>query len=345
MDCSKPDGLPAPLADPPGYAFHAPQPQFWFNDGNVIVRVEDSHFRVHSSPLSLRSPFFAELFMQENGGAERLDGSHIYQLQGRASDFMAVLDAIYHNLLVPEKEPSFFTLACMLRAAHHWNFPALKRWALVSLEARWPPTLKNAHQQDDLIVFAARIIILFRECGQTSLLKRAFYRLLSVDDIGAGLWDHTASHSDLLDSESDEPEYYYHDTPNWTARDLELSREDIALVIRLQRHLMGLWANFAAKPPALDFLDRKKCGRGKEGCVTCISLNDWSHQVSQPYLRRGYFDPLGCLQSMKDSNITWKSHTGVSICDSCRVRCEERWEEERVRIWERLDDVLTRPPY
>ncbi|KDQ13238.1 hypothetical protein BOTBODRAFT_56282 [Botryobasidium botryosum FD-172 SS1] len=329
------DDLSARLADPLARVFDAQQPGFWFDDGNVIVCVEDRRFRIHSSNLSRRSQYFAELFAQEHGDhAERSNGCNVYRLNGRASDFAAILDAIYHNLLISEKEPSFFTLACLLRAAHHWDFPTFKRWVLASLEARWPPTLKNVHQQDGFTEFATRIIVLFRQCNETSLLKHAFYSVLSTNNISTSLQYHSTSHSNHL--ESDDPKYYYHDTPNWSVHDFKLSHEDLTLLLHLQHQVMQLWANFATKPPALDFLDRKECGHGREGCVTKISLHDWSHQVIQPYLHHGYFDPLCCLQSMKDSRIEWKSHTGVSICDSCRVGCEKHWEEECVQIWEQL---------
>jgi len=332
------------LAAPPQYHDAVPtrHSKFWFNDGNVIIHVGGYLFRIHTSNLVLRSPFFADLFAREHGGTEKVDGCNVYALQGRACDLTALLDAVYCDLLFPEKEPSFFTLACMLRAAHRWNIPAFKRWALAMLEKRWPPTLDQVHNQDDFTVFATKIIILFRECNETSLLKRAFYRLLNVEKFGIGTGE-KAAESELLDSQSDKPQYYYHDTPRWTTSDSELSIDDVALMIGLHERVVRLWTTFVVKPQPSNFLDKEKCDKSKKRCNITISHSEWSAQVLVPFLNRGCFDPLGCLQDMKDGAI-WKCSYGLGkeevLCKGCNAGCAEWLEGERVRIWGALDDVF-----
>ena len=74
---------------------------FWFDDGNIIIRVEDDLFRVHSSLLRTKSPYFSRLLSPENDDPDRevIDGCKVYQVEGgNACYFAAVLDGLYGTL-------------------------------------------------------------------------------------------------------------------------------------------------------------------------------------------------------------------------------------------------------
>lgn len=79
-----------------------PQHSFWFEDGDVILSVQDVYFRVHGSKLSDCSTSFR--LLRENGWKPRgmdcppdkLDGRPIVRLQDDApKDWIVVLEAIY----------------------------------------------------------------------------------------------------------------------------------------------------------------------------------------------------------------------------------------------------------
>ncbi|KDQ10141.1 hypothetical protein BOTBODRAFT_68748 [Botryobasidium botryosum FD-172 SS1] len=124
--------------------------RFWFHDGNVVVRVEGRLFRLHSSILAAKSKRMAEILSAENqrNAGELVDDCEVFDFEGRACHFTALLDALYGELLCLEgKVPSLLTLACLMRASHQWDVPAYAAWALKEIALRWPWTTLNQIQQ------------------------------------------------------------------------------------------------------------------------------------------------------------------------------------------------------
>lgn len=73
---------------------------FWFRGGDVILRVENWLFRVLSSLLESKSPYFEELFSARGADASRpvIDGCKIFDLRGRKCHFTALLDALFGSM-------------------------------------------------------------------------------------------------------------------------------------------------------------------------------------------------------------------------------------------------------
>jgi len=304
---------------------------FWFNDGNVIICVEERLFRVHMTVLrDTKSPFFAWLFAFSEPADEVIEGCDVYALQGRASDFAALLDALYGQLTrLVGKEPSFFTLACLLRASHHWEVSYLRAWAIQALTRRWPPSLDHVHNHVDLTEHATKVIVLSRECGeQNSLLKRAFYRLLSFNDFGIGPESKGAS-------KGQGSEEYNHEEVKWAATDTELARDDISRVIRLHNYATLFWRLLTQRSPSYTFLsDQKRHGWWP---VCAVKLGPiWHKQVTEaPFSIRGGRDPLGCLTDLRD--IPWGT---LGICEACVAGCRAHWKEQQEDFWKRIDKEL-----
>ncbi|KDQ10143.1 hypothetical protein BOTBODRAFT_68750 [Botryobasidium botryosum FD-172 SS1] len=341
-------------------------PKFWFRDGNVVIRVEGQVFRLHSSILGAKSPYFTKLFSVKNEGEikEVIEGCEVFDLRGESRDFMALLDALYGNLtrlcLVGNVAPSFFTISCLLRASHKWDVPAYKAWAIEALSHRWPSKL-NQPDQEKISDFSRQIIVLCRECDVTSLLKPAFYGLLRLTRLGTGnnanseeveegivtsgiiengegntegigedAVTHNSSNKPLLHS-------YYHDrSKGWMDRDTTLSSNDTSLAIYLLEYATQTWIAFFRQPPSYLFLSDKASHSSRTAKCSQIFKELWPiHVTGSGFVEDGWFDPLGALQTIKD--INWEAE---GICASCASECRARWEKKRRNIWEEIDRKL-----
>lgn len=69
----------------------------WFDDGNVILQVEKTQFRVHRGVLGIHSPVFKEMFSYVHPPVHRMiDGCPVVHLHDDKADEVAcVLQCIY----------------------------------------------------------------------------------------------------------------------------------------------------------------------------------------------------------------------------------------------------------
>src|ERR1700734_3586787 len=71
---------------------------YWFDDGNVVLQVESTLFRVHRSILSMHSEVFRGMFSVPQPVAvdgDLVDNCPVVQLPDRAVDWTHVLKAFY----------------------------------------------------------------------------------------------------------------------------------------------------------------------------------------------------------------------------------------------------------
>lgn len=100
---------PAPAASPPAkrnkarpmHVHPRKHDEFWYLDGNIIVQIQDTRFRLHRSRLTLQSEFFEELFDRKDGPGnidirpEMVDGHPLYVVSDvNAEDFANILRAM-----------------------------------------------------------------------------------------------------------------------------------------------------------------------------------------------------------------------------------------------------------
>ena len=82
-----------------------PSTDFWFEDGSIVVVVENVAFRVHQSLLSRHSDVFAGLFtvpqppnLDNNVGNDVMDDCPVVHLSDALADFEDVLRVLYQPL-------------------------------------------------------------------------------------------------------------------------------------------------------------------------------------------------------------------------------------------------------
>ncbi|KZS99886.1 uncharacterized protein LAESUDRAFT_688821 [Laetiporus sulphureus 93-53] len=171
---------------------------FWFCDGSVVLRAENTLFRVHTSLLSRKSQFFSDLFSMPQPAVpgendEMLDGCPLLVLDDSAEDAANLLKALYDGPCFGKNDrEDFCVVSGVLRLSTKYFVDHLREKALAHLRVAWPSTLKGWDAREDLArayecqsgshrghlyPSPVAIINLAREIHAPELLPSAFYDL------------------------------------------------------------------------------------------------------------------------------------------------------------------------
>ncbi|KAH6911815.1 hypothetical protein BKA70DRAFT_1099308 [Coprinopsis sp. MPI-PUGE-AT-0042] len=118
--------------------------KFWFEDGNLVLQVEQTQFRVHKSVLARHSPVFRDMssFSQPPEEDEPMvEGCPIVYLSDSAQQWELLIGVLYDGLqFVPFSGQllPFGLVAAMLQLGHKYQFDALKERALQCLSKQFP---------------------------------------------------------------------------------------------------------------------------------------------------------------------------------------------------------------
>jgi len=81
---------------------------YWYDDGNVIIQIDDTPFKLYCGQLSSHSTYFTELF-QEPPPQRDIDGGPLYVVSGtNVVDFVALLNAMKDMVWVISTPLSWF---------------------------------------------------------------------------------------------------------------------------------------------------------------------------------------------------------------------------------------------
>lgn len=79
-------------------------PDVWFDDGNVVLRAEDTLFKVYLGILQAQSPFFSDMFtlpQAEDDLSEKHGDCPLVTMHGdRAADVRVFLKALFDSQYV-----------------------------------------------------------------------------------------------------------------------------------------------------------------------------------------------------------------------------------------------------
>lgn len=84
----------------------------WFFDANLILRAENTLFRIHSSLLAARSPVFRDMvaFPQpSNAEGDIVDGNPVVRLHDSATEVEVFLRAIFDSRCVKDNSTEFIS--------------------------------------------------------------------------------------------------------------------------------------------------------------------------------------------------------------------------------------------
>ncbi|KAJ7434049.1 hypothetical protein B0H11DRAFT_2119599 [Mycena galericulata] len=298
-------------------------PDLWFDDATLILRAENSLFRVSKSVLAARSSVFRDMLsfpqtamqIEDGSGAsmgegeeeEHMDGCPVVRLHDSAADVTYFLRAIFDSSFF-EPPPSKTDLAAItgiLRLSHKYDVHYLRRRALLHLDTGYPTSLAiyevsgSETFASDGLDDALRTIQCASEVGATWVLPTAFYFLCYSDM------------REILNA------------PTWGS--LAPQDQETAIVSYTKQRLTC--------PPVLPFLRIPFT----EGCTSLDRCTAYKASYLEDVGAWNISDPLG---SYKD----WTPFEG-RLCAYCLGRSEEYHREARRRLWERLPAVYGLPPW
>ena len=180
----------------------------WFSDGSVVLRAEQTLFRVHMSQLSRHSAFFRDLFSlpqppklgdgndddDDDGELPAVvEGCPVLRLHDSAEDLGHLLMALYDGpTLGDNSREDFKVVSGILRLSTKYLIDSLRAKSLAHLSIAWPSSLKCWDVREDrarmfeLETGISRghfypspiaVISLAREVNATALLPSALYDL------------------------------------------------------------------------------------------------------------------------------------------------------------------------
>ncbi|KAJ7037770.1 hypothetical protein C8F04DRAFT_952317, partial [Mycena alexandri] len=118
--------------------------EYWFDDGNIILEVESTQFRLMKSILSKHSSVFREMFTMPLPADEpTIENCPVVVLSGdTAQDWTLFLGAIFPKSH-PGELPTFSLLAAILRLSKKYDFPLFRQKCVRRLREACPTSLKD----------------------------------------------------------------------------------------------------------------------------------------------------------------------------------------------------------
>ncbi|KAF7334941.1 Glutamine amidotransferase type-1 domain-containing protein [Mycena venus] len=121
-------------------------PDFWFNDGTVILQVENTLYRVYRGLLASRSTIFQDTFSVPQPAEEAIDieGCPVVQLHDNAEDFTLFLKVL-HSFGTYKICPvsNFGELSAVLHLSDKYDVTVLRHAMISILSDLYPNSLKE----------------------------------------------------------------------------------------------------------------------------------------------------------------------------------------------------------
>ncbi|KAJ7731818.1 hypothetical protein DFH07DRAFT_846989 [Mycena maculata] len=283
-------------------------PELWFEDDNLILRAENTLFRVSKGVLAARSSVFRDMLsFPQTEGEEHIDGCPVVRLHDSVGDVTYFLRAIFDSSFFepPPAKTDLAAITGILRLSHKYDVQYLRRRALLHLDTGYPTSLAvyevsgsetfSSDGLDDSLL----TIQCASEVGATWVLPTAFYFLCYSDM------------RDILNS------------PQWQ-RLSPVDQETTIVSYTKQRVVC---------PPVLPFLRIPFT----EGCTTLDRCSAYKASYLEDVGSWNISDPLG---SYKD----WTPFES-KICRYCLDHSEEYHRQARRKLWDELPSIYGLPPW
>jgi hypothetical protein len=160
---------------------------FWFEDGSVVIVVDDRYFRVHQSILTRHSEVFASMFLSpQPHEQELLEDCPVIRLNDDLSDFVDLLKVLYHPFyfdnLSPEADLNTLItfISGILKLSTKYMMRDVRQKCISVLQSKFPSSIQGCDTllsskylyPPDAIV---RAIPLARENVVPEILPWAYY--------------------------------------------------------------------------------------------------------------------------------------------------------------------------
>lgn len=284
--------------------------KLWFEDGSVVLHVQNHLYRVHRTMLSKTFETFKDMFaVPQPLDQEMIEGCPVVHLHDDdAMDWQYTLEALYDTLFFGRlgslKCPLTTVLVPLpgiLRLCTKYRALAIRKTCIFILGNHFPVDSHRAnyrslkvHQHES----AARTIAMARDTNAVTLLPYAF---LCVADQNRG------THNMIYDS------------PLLTAEDKATALNGLYTLIRVQREHMFPFVDKFVPPPAC----RRHCR--PEDCF------EWYHRNVDRLIWFAF--------QWKDDEVLFKQ-ASEELCPACHKMVVETFNEGRQKVWEMLPSIF-----
>ncbi|KAJ7246362.1 hypothetical protein C8J57DRAFT_1476047 [Mycena rebaudengoi] len=287
----------------------------WFDDGNIILQIQSTQFRLYKGILSLHSSVFRDMFSIPLPPDEpMIEGCPMVTLSGDTVQDWTHLLSVMHpkqvvlssSICLSTSVPRVALVAAMLRLGKKYDFAVFRKDALRRLRVELPTELfswgtwKEIQLEDDM-EFA--ILSVVREVGLYSILPLLLYILVS---------DRYYMNKIIYDS------------------NVEIAPDDRLTclqghfkLINRQAETTMCWLNPSTMPSS-ECSSPAKCMGGMRDLLALL------HEER----------PLDIL-AVGDWDDDWDTH----MCPECRQVAQDRFNNGREQCWKELPSIFGLPDW
>ncbi|KAJ6584638.1 hypothetical protein B0H19DRAFT_924925 [Mycena capillaripes] len=291
--------------------------EYWFEDGNIVLQVNSTQFRLTKSMLAMHSSVFRDMFtMPLPANESTVENCPVVVLTGDSPhDWTLFLGVMYPNYrsLVNEA-PRMELIAAILRLSRKYDFAMFRKDCIRRLKKEFPTTLKeydDPHDDWKLIQYEHGILLsiisLAREIGLLSILPLACCLMVTINNKIYLTRILNPEDASLNDS------------------DRLVCLRGFANLLQLQSETTLAWLNVDAPQPHIPSL---ACRQN----VTCIAA---VKNIAFTMSRRN--SPEICVIHR------WNNNWGAGMCRSCGDKATEIYEAGRKVCWEKLPGAFGLP--
>lgn len=317
-------------------------PDLWFPHADLILRAEDTIFRVLSDVLAARSTVFREMaaFPQPaEPEGDTIDGAPVVRLHDSAAEVTVFLRAIFDSRCVfwlcysfflcrpsgfsffmpPPSTAEFSTVVGILRLAHKYDVAYLFRRALSYLDQMYPHTLQelvdNSSGMTDYLVD-------FPDDVETDLIA-----LQVVSEVGA-LW--------LL------PAIYYSICGVPAAQLFAAGERWNALAISQQQNCLRAQVEFTKAAITTHQFIANLPVHHPENLHACrkVQLDAYSTLVSSHWS-----DTHRNLNPLSESVFDLLEEPDAELCVDCNKYAQSEYSTAQLAFWQRLPGIFGLPEW
>ncbi|KAJ7471250.1 hypothetical protein B0H11DRAFT_2237545 [Mycena galericulata] len=298
--------------------------KIWYADGNLVLRADDTIFRVYRGALTSKSAVFRaicvplqDLASSDEGREDLIHGCPVLVLTDRAQDLEYLMCALFDPEFIVNSygvETSMIAVVAILRMSAKYGIHFLQRDCSALLNSAFPDTLRDWDKLPRSRTLADNLLVIetARDTGMKWLLPAAYYLVLM--------------HTVTMAPASDDPTL------------CQIDRASLDRMPDTDRAFVTLGAInvFHGSHYILDGMRQalfRQCS-GRERCAT-NRIAGFEEIVEVLYM-----EPFGFL--VRDG--FW-AEVRRELCASCGHALRQAWQNKRCQLWEALPQMFGLEPW